>query len=161
MRLLGPASLSIVLLAGCASGSEESIYGPPPPPRDLAYRCADGHMARITYANGGWFVKARASLVWDGRTIALQASPPTYGLRYVSADDAADPVMIWLARGEEAWITEIARNAPRTRRNARSLIARASARAARAVPPKPGARLTDPVCVAHLPHPWPRSAPAH
>ena len=112
MRLLGPASLSIFLLAGCASGSEESIYGPPPPPRDLAYRCADGHMARITYANGGWFVKARASLVWDGRTIALQASPPTYGLRYVSADDAADPVMIWLARGEEAWITEIARNAP-------------------------------------------------
>ena len=111
MRLFGPAGLSIMLLAGCAGGSEESIYGPPPPPRDIAYRCADGQMARITYANGGWFVRARASLVWDGRTIALQASPPTYGLRYVSADDAADPVMIWLARGEEAWLTEIPRNA--------------------------------------------------
>lgn len=110
MRLFGLAGLSIVLLAGCAQ-PEESIYGPPPPPRDIAYSCADGHMARITYANGGWFVKARASLVWDGRTIALQASPPTYGLRYVSADDAADPVLIWTARGEEAWLTEIARNA--------------------------------------------------
>jgi membrane-bound inhibitor of C-type lysozyme len=111
MRLFGPAGLSIVLLAGCAP-SEGNIYGPPPPPRDIAYSCADGHVARITYANGGWFVKARASLVWDGRTIALQASPPTYGLRYVSAEDSADPIMIWTARGEEAWLTEIARNAP-------------------------------------------------
>ena len=110
MRLFGPAGLSIVLLAGCAR-SEESIYGPPPPPRDIAYSCGDGHVARITYANGGWFVKARASLVWDGRTVELQASPPTYGLRYVSADDAADPVMIWTVRGEEAWLSEIARNA--------------------------------------------------
>ena len=110
MRLFGPAGLSIVLLAGCAA-SEENIYGPPPPPRDITYSCGDGHMARITYENGGWFVKARASLVWDGRTVELQASPPTYGLRYVSAEDSADPVMIWTARGEEAWLSEIARNA--------------------------------------------------
>jgi membrane-bound inhibitor of C-type lysozyme len=109
MRLFGPASLSIVLLAGCAHEGE-SIYDPPRP-RDLAYSCGDGHVARIAYQNGGWFVRARASLVWDGRAIALQASPPTYGLRYVSADDDADPILIWTARGEEAWITEIARNA--------------------------------------------------
>jgi membrane-bound inhibitor of C-type lysozyme len=107
MRLIGPAALSILLLAGCAHEGE-SVYAAAPA-RDIPYRCGDGHMARISYANGGWFVKARASLVWDGRTIALQASPPTYGLRYVSADDNADPILIWTARGEEAWIGELAR----------------------------------------------------
>ena len=106
MRLFGPAGLSIALLAGCAGDGE--MHGPHHP-GDIPYRCGDGHMARISYANGGWFVKARASLVWDGRTIALQASPPTYGLRYVSADDNADPILIWTARGEEAWIGELAR----------------------------------------------------
>ena len=111
MRLFGPAGLSIMLLAGCAAGSEEESIYRPAPVRDIAYRCADGHVARLVYENGGWFVKARASLVWDGRTVALQASPPTYGLRYVSADDAADPVLIWTVRGEEAWLSEIARNA--------------------------------------------------
>ena len=109
MRLFGPAGLSILLLAGCAHDGE-SIYHAAPP-RDLSYRCGDGHVARISYANGGWFVKARASLAWDGRTIALQASPPTYGLRYVSADDNADPILVWTARGEEAWISEIGRAA--------------------------------------------------
>jgi len=110
MRPFGPAGLSILLLAGCAHGGE-SVYGAAPP-RDIPYDCGDGHVARISYAQGGWFVRARASLVWDGRTIALQASPPTYGLRYVSADDAADPILVWTARGEEAWIGEIARAAP-------------------------------------------------
>jgi membrane-bound inhibitor of C-type lysozyme len=110
MRLFGPAGLSIALLAGCAHNGE-SIYDAPRP-RDIPYSCGDGHMARIAYQNGGWFVRARASLVWDGRTIALQASPPTYGLRYVSADDNADPILVWTARGEEAWIAELARNAP-------------------------------------------------
>ena len=109
MRLFGLAGLPILLLAGCAHEGE-SIYSAPLP-RDIPYSCGDGHIARISYANGGWFVKARASLVWDGRTIALQASPPTYGLRYVSADDDADPLLIWTARGEEAWIGEIARSA--------------------------------------------------
>jgi hypothetical protein len=110
MRLLGPAGLSMMLLAGCASAGGEDIYAHPEPSY-VPYRCADGHMARLVYEHGGWFVKARASLAWDGRTIELQASPPTYGLRYVSADDAADPVMIWTVRGEEAWLSEIARNA--------------------------------------------------
>ncbi len=107
MRLIGPAALSILLLAGCAHGGE-SIYDAPRP-RDIPYNCGDGHLVRISYENGGWFVRARAHLVWDGRTIALQASPPTWGLRYVSADDAADPILVWTARGEEAWISEIAR----------------------------------------------------
>ena len=109
MRPFGPAGLSILLLAGCAHHGE-SIYAPAPA-RDIPYSCNGGRIARISYANGGWFVKARASLVWEGRTIALQASPPTYGLRYVSADDNADPILIWTARGEEAWIGALARSA--------------------------------------------------
>ena len=108
MRLFGPAGLSIALLAGCAGGGE--VHGPHHP-GDIPYSCGNGRLARITYEHGGWFVRARASLAWDGRNIHLQASPPTYGLRYVSADDAADPILIWTARGEEARISEIARNA--------------------------------------------------
>jgi membrane-bound inhibitor of C-type lysozyme len=109
MRLYGLAGLSIALLAGCAGSGE--VHGPHHP-GDIPYSCSNGHLARITYENGGWFVRARASLAWDGRTIHLQASPPTYGLRYVSADDNADPILVWTARGEEAWLTEIARDAP-------------------------------------------------
>ena len=107
MRLFGPAGLSIMLLAGCAGGGE--VHGPHHP-GDIPYRCGNNQIARITYENGGWFVRARASLAWDGRTIRLQASPPTEGLRYVSADDADDPIMIWTARGEEAWISRLGRS---------------------------------------------------
>lgn len=109
MRLFGPVGLSMLLLAGCGGGGE--VHGPHHP-GDLPYACGEGRVARITYENGGWFVRARANLVWEGRTIHLQASPPTYGLRYVSADDAADPILVWTARGEDAWIGEIARDAP-------------------------------------------------
>ena len=105
MHLFGLAGLSMLLLAA-PGGRIANVPG------DIPYSCGDGHVARITYENGGWFVRAKAKLVWDGRTIQLQASPPTYGLRYVSADDAASPILIWMARGEEAWITEIARDAP-------------------------------------------------
>ncbi len=107
MRLFGPAGLTIALLAGCAGGGE--VHGPHHP-GPIPYRCGDGQLAQITYENGGWFVRARAHLVWGGRTSHLQASPPTYGLRYVSADDAADTILVWTARGEEAWISEIARD---------------------------------------------------
>lgn len=106
MRLL--AGLSIALLAGCAGGGEvHGAHHPGPIP----YACDDGHAARITYENGGWYVRARAELVWNGRTIRLQASPPSDGLRYVSADDAADPIIFWTARGERAWISQIGRDA--------------------------------------------------
>jgi membrane-bound inhibitor of C-type lysozyme len=108
MRLFGPTGLSIALLSGCAGSGE--VHGPHHP-GPIPYRCGDGRLAQITYENGGWFVRARAHLVRDGRTTELQASPPTYGLRYVSADDAADPILVWTARGEEALISEISRDA--------------------------------------------------
>ncbi|HTU12038.1 MAG TPA: hypothetical protein VMG08_14200 [Allosphingosinicella sp.] len=103
MPLFGLAAVSMLLLAA-PGGRVANVPG------DIPYSCGEGHVARITYENGGWFVRAKAKLVWDGRTVQLQASPPTYGLRYVSADDAADPILVWTARGEEAWITEIARS---------------------------------------------------
>ncbi|HYD13139.1 MAG TPA: hypothetical protein VEC11_09855 [Allosphingosinicella sp.] len=105
MRLFGLAALSIFLVGAAPGGRIANVPG------DIPYSCGDGHVARITYENGGWFVRAKAKLVWHDRTVRLQASPPTYGLRYVSADDAADPILVWTARGEEAWISEIARNA--------------------------------------------------
>ena len=69
--------------------------------------CADGKPARIFYSNGGYFPRARARLVYDGHEYRLAAVPPTYGLRYVT--DGADnaPIMIWSARAEEAWLTEL------------------------------------------------------
>ena len=101
MRALRTVSLSAFLLAGCAGHYEE--LGP----AGIPYACADGRPARITYEGGGWFVRARAHLLYDGRAIALVATPPTYGLRYVTADDHDGPVLVWSARGEEAWLAEL------------------------------------------------------
>ena len=96
------SSIGLVLLVGCAGHHEG--HGP----AGIPYACADGRPARITYEGGGWFVRARAHLLYDGRAIALVATPPTYGLRYVSAEDHGDgPVLIWSARGEEAWLAEL------------------------------------------------------
>src|SRR6185295_17961228 len=68
-----------------------------------------GRAARVTYQDGGWLVRARALLEFEGRTIALAASTPTYGLRYVTAEaDHGGPILIWSARGEEAWLAELA-----------------------------------------------------
>ena len=101
MRARRSACLAIVLLAGCAGHPIE--IGP----AGIPYACADGKPARIFYDGGGYFPRASARLLYDGREIRLAAVPPTYGLRYVS--DGADnaPIMIWSARGEEAWLSEL------------------------------------------------------
>ena len=103
MRALPSLSLSALLLAGCAGHHEE--LGP----AGIPYACADGKMARIFYEGGGYFPRARARLLYDGRQIDLAATPPTYGLRYVSdsgGEHAA--ILIWSARGEEAWLSALA-----------------------------------------------------
>jgi hypothetical protein len=103
MRAFGSASLTLFLLAGCAARHEG--HGP----AGIPYACADGRPARVFYEGGGWFVRARARLLFDGREIVLVATPPTYGLRYVTADDhGGGPLLIWSARGEEAWLAELA-----------------------------------------------------
>jgi hypothetical protein len=93
--------IALLLLAGCAGHLEG--HGP----AGIPYACADGRPARVFYQGGGWFPRARARLLFDGREIALIATPPTYGLRYVSADEST-PILIWSARGEEAWLAELA-----------------------------------------------------
>jgi len=103
MHLFGFAALSALLLAGCATTHEEEG------PAGIPYVCADGRPARIFYEGGGYFPRARARLLFDGRSTELEATPPTYGLRYVSADGPGDgPILIWSARGEEAWLAELA-----------------------------------------------------
>lgn len=105
MRAFRTAPFAVLLLAGCSARHEGQG------PAGIPYACADGRPARIFYEGGGWFPRARARLLFDGRSIALAATPPTYGLRYVSADGHAEgPVLIWSARGEEAWLAELAQD---------------------------------------------------
>jgi membrane-bound inhibitor of C-type lysozyme len=100
MRALGFAAIA-ACLAGCATRHETQA------PAGIPYACADGKTARVLYVGGGYFPRAAARLLYDGRAIDLQATPPTYGLRYVSADGSAGPVFIWSTRGEEAWLSEV------------------------------------------------------
>src|SRR4051812_10575768 len=95
--MLRPVPLAALLLAGCATPEEAG-------PAGIPYACAGGKTARVVYEGGGYFPRARARLVYDGREIALAAVPPTYGLRYVSD---SEPILIWSARGEEAWLSEL------------------------------------------------------
>jgi membrane-bound inhibitor of C-type lysozyme len=97
MRALRTVPLTALLLAGCATRPEVG-------PAGIPYACAGGKVARIVYEGGGYFPRARARLVYDGREIDLAAVPPTYGLRYVSD---TDPILIWSTRGEEAWLAEL------------------------------------------------------
>lgn len=94
-------AIAVALLTGCAGHVEGRG------PAGIPYACADGRPARVFYEGGGWFPRARARLLFDGREIDLSATPPTYGLRYVSEDDGHGPVLIWSARGEEAWLAEL------------------------------------------------------
>jgi membrane-bound inhibitor of C-type lysozyme len=99
------ACAAALLLAGCATAEEE--HGP----AGIPYACADGKPARITYEGGGYFPRARASLLYDGRMIELRATPPTFGLRYVSEGEGEEnhgPILVWSTRGEEAWLSELA-----------------------------------------------------
>lgn len=101
MRAFGFSALFLPLLAACAAHHDG------PGPAGIPYACADGRPARIFYEGGGWFPRAHARLLFDGRSIELTAAPPTYGLRYVTADDHDGPVLVWSARGEEAWLAEL------------------------------------------------------
>ncbi len=97
MRALFAASLGALALASCASGGHYG-YGP----SGIPYLCGDGSPARIVYRGGGYYPRGSAQLHYQGRAIDLIAAPPTYGLRYESS--GAEQVLIWSARGEEAWL---------------------------------------------------------
>jgi len=132
MRASLSASIAAFLLAGCAAHHEG--HGP----AGIPYACSDGRPARITYEGGGWFPRARARLLFDGREIALEATPPTYGLRYASADDhSGGPILIWSARGEEAWLAELAGDNATTREIAHCTRVRSGGEDAHAAPEEP------------------------
>ena len=95
------ACMAAILLAGCAHHVREADEP------GIPFACADGKPARIFYMGGGYYPRATARLVYDGREIHLTAVPPTYGLRYVSEGGDNAPIMIWSARGEEAWLSEL------------------------------------------------------
>ncbi len=92
---------SMLLAAGCAGHHDG------PGPAGIPYACDGGRPARIVYEGGGWFPRARARLLLDGRAIELVAAPPTHGLRYVTAEAHAGPVLVWSARGEQARLAEL------------------------------------------------------
>lgn len=90
-----------VLLAACAGGDHHA-HGP----AGIPYLC--GHQpARIAYEGGGYYPRGTAELSWQGRTTRLAATPPTHGLRYQEPRDER-PILVWRARGEEAWLHELA-----------------------------------------------------
>jgi membrane-bound inhibitor of C-type lysozyme len=101
MRAIAFAMAAAALTAGCATAHEAPV------PAGIPYACAAGRPARVLYVGGGYFPRAAARLLYDGRTIDLQATPPTFGLRYVSADASNGPIFIWSTRGEEAWLSQI------------------------------------------------------
>jgi membrane-bound inhibitor of C-type lysozyme len=133
MPPLRTAALAALLLAACAHHEQVG-------PAGIPYACAGGRPARIYYEGGGYYPRASARLVYDGRDIHLDAVPPTYGLRYVSADDA--PILIWSARGEEAWLSALDSGQGEEREIAHCIRVRAGS-------------------VADLPHRPGRSAPVH
>jgi membrane-bound inhibitor of C-type lysozyme len=101
MRLL---ILSVIGLLTACAGGDHHAHGP----AGIPYACSHGTSARIHYAGGGYFPRASARLVYERGEITLHAVPPTYGLRYVSdSQSAADPVLVWSARGEEAWLAQL------------------------------------------------------
>ena len=136
MRARRSGFLAIFILAGCAGHPEEAG------PAGIPYACAGGKQARIFYEGGGYFPRARARLDYDGREIELAAVPPTYGLRYVSEGGETAPIMIWSARGEEAWLAQLDPGQPEEREIAHCARIRV-----------PG--------VAELPQSEGRSAPGH
>lgn len=102
MRAFLSASLGACALAACAGGAHHDAHGP----AGIPYLCGEGQPARIVYEGGGFYPRGTAELHYEGRTIHFAAMPPTYGLRYQEPRDER-PVLVWSARGEEAWLTEL------------------------------------------------------
>jgi hypothetical protein len=76
-------------------------------PAGLPYDCGDGRLARIFYEGGGDPARARARLLFEGRSFEMAAAPAMTGLRYVSESGLAPGRSIaWAAEGEGAVISE-------------------------------------------------------
>ena len=93
-------------------------------PAGIPYLCDGGQPARIIYEGGGYFRAARARSLYDGRTIEFAAMPPDLRPALSRSRATERPILVWSARGEEAWLAELAADAMPS---ARSPIAPASA----------------------------------
>ena len=100
MRFSVSAAIGALALAACAGGGHHG-----PGPAGLAYLCG-GEPARIVYEGGGYYPRGSAELHFQGRIVHFAAMPPTYDLRYQEPSDER-PVLVWSARGDEAWLSEI------------------------------------------------------
>lgn len=105
MRTMLAASIGGFALSACAGGGHHDAHGP----AGIPYLC-NGHPARLTYAGGGFYPRGSAELAYEGRTILFAAMPPTYGLRYQEMREER-PLLVWTARAEEAWLTELGADA--------------------------------------------------
>ena len=105
MRALLAASIGALSLSACAGGAHHDAHGP----AGIPYAC-NGQPARITSEGGGFYPRGSADLAYEGRTIHVAAMPPTYGLRYQEPREER-PILVWTARAEEAWLTELAADA--------------------------------------------------
>lgn len=134
MRSIGFGAAGLAcLLAGCATTEEA------PPPAGVPYACADGRPARVIYEGGGYFPRATARVLFDGRVIPMAAVPPTQGLRYVSDEGGENaPILIWSLRGEEGLLSELAPGAEEEREIARCMRLRSGGESAHAEPPHEG-----------------------
>lgn len=100
-----PAAAALALFAlpaACSSHHVESAG-----PAGLPFACADGRAARIFYEGAG--ERARARLVFDGRTFKMAAAPAMTGLLYVSRKGLTPGrTLIWSAEGDEARLSDSA-----------------------------------------------------
>ena len=105
MRAMLAATIGGFALSACAGCGHHHAHGP----AGIPYLC-NGQPARITYEGGGFYPRGSAELAYGGRTIHFAAMPPTYGLRYQEPREER-PILVWTARAEEAWLTELAADA--------------------------------------------------
>jgi hypothetical protein len=97
-------ALALLALPSLASGSGTAPAGKAEP-QIVPYLCSDGQTAGVIYRGGSDFRQARALVTHDGRTLAMQAAPTLYGVRYRS-EAPAEPALAWSLRGEQAVLSE-------------------------------------------------------
>ena len=108
-------------------------------PNPMTSSSADGRPARVIYEGGGYFPRATARVLFDGRVIPMAAVPPTQGLRYVSDEGGENaPILIWSLRGEEGMLSELPPGAAEEREIARCMRLRSGGESALAEPPHEG-----------------------
>ena len=154
MRALLSAALGALALsggAGCAGGAGHHAHGP----AGIPYACDGGQRARIAYEGGGYYPRGTAELPMRA---ARSTSPRCRPLTACAIRSPATPrpVLLWTARGEEAWLSELAADY-----SEREVAHCTRVREPGAATAHGGVKRRPPLTVADLPHRRARSAPRH